>query len=201
MNSLQYLFIDINPRMVEAWRNCFANDPVTVSQGDLTQVISFDAIVSPANSFGFMDGGIDQVISNRLGWGLQLKLQQMIQELPEGELLVGRALVVETGDSLIPYLISAPTMRVPMSYNIPTSLNPYLAMKAALIVAKAHPHIESIAIPGFCTAIGKMMPEIAAAQMHAAYREIEHGEKLKFANYAEATKHHWKLNPQGKIFE
>ena len=27
-----------------------------------------DAIVSPANSFGFMDGGIDMVYSKRFGW-------------------------------------------------------------------------------------------------------------------------------------
>jgi O-acetyl-ADP-ribose deacetylase (regulator of RNase III) len=198
---MQYLLIDKNPRMVAAWRERFAAEAVTVLEGDITNVTASDAIVSPANSFGFMDGGLDNLISLRLGWDLQFELQRRIQALPEGELLVGQAMVIETGDALIPYLISAPTMRVPMSYNIGTSLNAYLAMKATLIAAKAHPQITSIAIPGFCTGIGKMMPEIAAGQMHAAYREIEHGEKLQFGNYAEATTHHWKLNPQGKIFD
>jgi O-acetyl-ADP-ribose deacetylase (regulator of RNase III) len=201
MKKMQYLFIDKNARMVEAWRNCFVEEAVTIMQGDITAVTAIDAIVSPANSFGFMDGGLDLLISHRLGWNLQTDLQRRIQELPEGELLVGRAMVIETGDNLIPFLISAPTMRIPMSFNIHTSPNAYLAMKAALIAAKAHPQIQSVAIPGFCTGIGKMMPEIAALQMHAAFREIEHGEKMKFDNYAEASKHHWKLNPQGKVFE
>ncbi|MFL5743547.1 MAG: macro domain-containing protein [Niastella sp.] len=64
-------------------------------------------MVSPANSFGFMDGGVDYVISERLGWGLEKELQKRIKALPEGELLVGRALILETGDPHIPFLISA----------------------------------------------------------------------------------------------
>ena len=79
--------------------------------------------------------------------------------------MVGRAMILETGDELIPYLISAPTMRVPMNFNIATSVNPYLAMKATLIEARKHPKIESIAISGFCTGVGRMQPEIAARQM------------------------------------
>lgn len=45
-------------------------------------------MASPANSFGFMDGGIDFEISERFGWDLQKKLQQTIKILPEWELLV-----------------------------------------------------------------------------------------------------------------
>ncbi|MCP4502544.1 MAG: hypothetical protein GY822_21550 [Deltaproteobacteria bacterium] len=35
-----------------------------------------DDLVSPANSFGFMDGGIDQVYIQRFGSALQTKVQQ-----------------------------------------------------------------------------------------------------------------------------
>ena len=147
--TMNYLFIDKNPRIVEAWREALLEfDNVTILEGDITSVDT-DAIVSPANSFGFMDGGVDYAISVRLGWDLHLRLQKKIKALPEGELLVGRSLVLETGDSKIPYLISAPTMRVPMSFNIQTSVNAYLAMKAVLIAAKQHPKINSITIPGF----------------------------------------------------
>lgn len=53
---MQYILIDINPKMVKAWQAFFkAETNVTVQKGDLTQV-KCDAIVSPANSFGFMDG-------------------------------------------------------------------------------------------------------------------------------------------------
>lgn len=198
---MRYLLIDKNPRMVEAWRVEFANQSnVTILEGDLCQV-THDAIVSPANSFGFMDGGVDYAISMRLGWELSHRLQQQIKALPEGELLVGKALTLETGDDLIPYLISAPTMRVPMSFNIHTSINAYLAMKASLIVAQAHPHIEDVAIPGFCTGVGKMPVEVAAKQMFMAFEEIELGVKTEFPTFSEAQKHQWKINPQGFIWD
>ncbi|RTQ49324.1 Appr-1-p processing protein [Hymenobacter gummosus] len=197
---MHYLLIDQSPRMVEAWRAAFDGQPnVEVQQGDLTRV-SCDAIVSPANSFGFMDGGVDYAISERLGWGLQDELQRQIWALPEGELLVGRALVLETGDAQIPYLISAPTMRVPTNFNIPTSINAYLAMKAVLIQARAHERIATVAVPGMCTGVGRMQPEIAARQMLAAYCEIELGQRLSFQNFGDAQRYHWQLNPQGMIY-
>ena len=198
---MQYLLIDTSPRMVSAWRDFFGEEEnIQILEGDLTTV-TCDAIVSPANSFGFMDGGVDYAISTRLGWELQSALQNKIKDLPEGELLIGKALILETGDELIPYLVSAPTMRVPMSFNISTSLNAYLAMKATLIATQNHPNINSVAIPGFCTGVGKMHPQIAARQMYQAYKEIIKGEKMDLKNFAEAQKYHWEINPQGKIFE
>jgi len=198
---MHYLLIDQNPRMVSAWRDFFGTEEnVKILEGDLTTV-TCDAIVSPANSFGFMDGGIDYAISTRLGWELQSSLQKIIKDLPEGELIVGKALILETGDDSIPYLVSSPTMRVPMSFNVSTSLNAYLAMKATLIETKHHPKITSVAIPGFCTGVGKMHPQIAARQMYQAYKEIVKGEKMDFKGFAEAQKYHWEINPQGRIFE
>ena len=67
------------------------------------------------------------------------------------ELLIGKSLVIPTKHNYIPFLISAPTMRVPMSFNIATSINAYLAMKAILIAGKNHEAINTIAIPGLCT--------------------------------------------------
>lgn len=197
---MHYLLIDRNERMVDAWNLFFKEyDNVKVLCGDLTEV-ACDAIVSPANSFGFMDGGVDLAISHRLGWDLQAKLQQRISELEERELLVGKSLVIETGDELIPYLISSPTMRVPMNFGIAESVNAYLAMKATLIAAKKHEKIKYVAIPGFCTGVGRMAPEIAARQMHKAYLEIELKQHNLFKGFAEAQKEHWDINPQGKIF-
>lgn len=198
---MHYLLIDTNSQMVSSWNDFFGKEKnVTILEGDLTSV-SCDAIVSPANSFGFMDGGVDNAISLRLGWDLQQTLQQKIKELPEGELLVGQSMVLETGDDIIPYLISAPTMRVPMNFNIATSINAYLAMKATLIASRAHKKIEYVAIPGFCTGVGRMQKQIAARQMYQAFKEIEKGEKMDFKDFGEAQKYHWQINPQGLIFD
>lgn len=198
---MHYQLIDINPKLVEAWQEFFENEEnVTITQGDITAV-TCDALVSPANSFGFMDGGVDYAISHRLGWDLQDELQKQIKALPEGELLVGKTLILETGDVQIPYLISAPTMRVPMSFNISTSINAYLAMKATIIAARHHPNINSVAIPGFCTGVGRMSPIIAARQMYQAFHEIEKGNVMDFGNFGDAQKYHWNINPQGMIFD
>ena len=55
---MKFLLRDNNPALTDAWREQLAQAPdVEVSCGDVFDVTA-DAIVSPANSFGFMDGGI-----------------------------------------------------------------------------------------------------------------------------------------------
>lgn len=197
---MKYILIDTNPRMVDAWKEFFSKEKiVSIEEGDITS-LTIDAIVSPANSFGFMDGGLDQAISGRLGWRLEKELQQQINTLPEGELLVGRSLTLETGDKDIPILISAPTMRIPTNFNIDTSINAYLAMRAVLIAVENNENITSIAIPGLCTGVGKMSPIISARQMFYAYQEIVLEKKKVFKTFGEAQKYHWNLNPQGMIW-
>jgi O-acetyl-ADP-ribose deacetylase (regulator of RNase III) len=161
---MEIILSDISTKMLQSWTEHFGKEEnVKIVEGDITNIFC-DAIVSPANSFGFMDGGLDHAISERLGWDLETRLQQKIKALPEGELLIGQAIVMETGDMDIPFLISAPTMRIPMNFNINTSINAYLAMKAILIKAKFDDRISSVAIPGLCTGTGGMQPIIAAQQ-------------------------------------
>jgi O-acetyl-ADP-ribose deacetylase (regulator of RNase III) len=198
---MQYFLVCRDEELARVWRSEFGHiDNVKIIKGDITEVVC-DAIVSPSNSFGFMDGGLDYALSERFGWDLQKTLQQEIQNLPEAELLIGKAHVVPTGDGKIPFLIAAPTMRVPMNFNISTSLNAYLAMKAILIIATAHSKIKTVAIPGLCTGIGKMPVEIAARQMYMAFSEVELGNSPCFEDFGQAQKYHWKLNETGMIYE
>src|SRR5438874_561559 len=90
-----------------------------------------DAIVSPANSFGIMDGGLDLAIRDELGFSVERKLQEVIVEQHHGELPVGCAEIIETDDSRWKYMIAAPTMRVPEP--IPFTINAYLAFRAILV--------------------------------------------------------------------
>lgn len=197
---MKIILADIETKLIKAWHQFFSNEEnVSIVEGDIT-TIGCDAVVSPANSFGFMDGGLDYALSERFGWELEKKLQQQIKQLPLGELLIGQALLMETGDAKIPFLISAPTMRVPTNFNIDTSVNAYLAMKAILIMAMNEPRISSVAIPGLCTGVGRMQPMIAARQMFIAYEEIIPGKKMDFKTFAEAQKYQWNINPQGMIW-
>lgn len=163
---------DINAAVVEAWRAAFADlADVEVSLGDIF-VHEADAILSPANSFGHMDGGIDLLYSRYFGWDLQTNLQSLLAEQHYGELPVGQAIVLATGHKRFPFLVSAPTMRVPT--RIDQTVNVYLAFRAALIAILAHntgnnAAIHSLLVPGLGTGVGAMPAERAARQMRLAY--------------------------------
>jgi len=173
---------DINAAIVRAWEQTFADVPmVTVTKGDIFEHKA-DAIVSPANSFGYMDGGIDLLYSRYFGWELQTNLQTLLSERHYGELPVGQAVVLATGNKSIPYLVSAPTMRVPS--DISETVNVYLAFRAGLVAVLGHnasgaKPIRSLLVPGLGTGIGGVPPERAARQMRAAYSAILEGRGTK----------------------
>jgi O-acetyl-ADP-ribose deacetylase (regulator of RNase III) len=170
--SFDVILCDVLPDLVRAWQRAFAAYPeVEVQRGDLLEVEA-DAYVSPANSYGIMDGGIDAVLSTRFPH-VEARVQAAIAA--GGRLLpVGHALVVETGDLDVPYLICAPTMEVPS--RVGHTSNAFRAMLALLSAveqfnAENEDAISSIAIPGLCTGVGDMEPEVAALQMAQAYAE------------------------------
>jgi O-acetyl-ADP-ribose deacetylase (regulator of RNase III) len=181
MKDVRFLLRDKNGAVVQAWRRYFEGTPnIEISQGDIFDLEAY-AIVSPANSFGYMDGGIDLVYLQRFGWDLQDRLQSHLQEHHDGELPVGQATIVETFDPAMPYMVSAPTMRVPM--NVAETVNAYLAFRAAIRAVKQHnecseSQILSILCPGLGTAIGRMPAGQAAKQMAAAYRACVLGQRV-----------------------
>ena len=176
---------DINPAVAKAWEQQFAGrHDVEVSCGDIFEHRA-DAIVSLANSFGYMDGGIDLIYSRVLGRHLEGELQALLRDRHFGELPVGQAVILPTGHGSIPYLVSAPTMRVPTG--IGRTANVYLAFRAALIAILRHnegsaPGIRSLLVPGLGTGVGDMPPERAARQMRIAYDAIIGGAGQKERN-------------------
>lgn len=165
----------------------FSGTAVHVVQGDILG-LKVSAVVSPANSFGFMDGGVDQLYTERFGLEVQERLQWKIsRHRPMGELLVGEALLIPTLDGNIPYVISAPTMRVPMILPKDT-INPYLATLAALNCATEH-KLKSVAFPGMGGGVGRVKPDIVAHQMASAY-EAWKGFVAYPKSWIEASKRH-----------
>jgi len=175
--------VAIDSPLAAAWQSIAADlDFLEVHKGNIFEV-KCDAVVSPANSFGFMDGGIDLVYSRHFGGQVQERLQEVIREHHHGELLVGTAEIVETGDVQIPYLIAAPTMRVPTI--LKDTVNPYLATRALLLLVKHGTFrdgplkgepigdaVQSLALPGLGTGVGKVAPEVCARQVRAAIEEV-----------------------------
>ena len=193
---MQLIFIYLDSELGKALGESFGDLPnCEVVEADICKV-QCDAIVSPANSFGFMDGGLDLRLSERFGWGVQERLQELIASRPMRELLVGEYIVIETEDDDVPWLISVPTMRVPM--RLRQTVNPYLAMKALLVAALNHkgtPEIRAVAIPGLGTGCGHLAPTTAARQMRKAFDEVCEGQFTFPVHFNEAQRRHIDLNP------
>lgn len=172
---MQIVLIDQRSSLVAAWERAFDEyDDVEVLEADFFSRPA-GAMVSPANSFGIMDGGLDRAIRDRLGFGVEREVQRRILERHHGELPIGQAEVVETGHAEWPRLVVAPTMRVPE--NVARTLNAYLAFRAALLAVlrfntASATKIESLVCPGLCTGIGGMEAERCALQMRMAYRQM-----------------------------
>lgn len=195
------ILVSVDKSLGDAWENhCRDLDCVEFFRGSILDV-KCDAVVSPANSYGFMDGGLDLEYSNHFGWGIQKRLQEIIKSQFYGQLLIGQAVIVETEDEDIPFLISAPTMRVPMPmYN---TLSPYLATRGVLLLIKhgiftsgsykgapVSTHLKRIAFPGLATGVGEIEPEICAKQVRFAIREVLYVDNEFPSSWLSAAKTH-----------
>lgn len=168
---------DRNQGLVDAWTGWFKDEAgeVVIECGDIFDGPA-DCIVSPANSFGIMNGGIDAAYTERFGTIVQERLQKIIRDEYWGELPVGEAVMVRTDDPEYPWCISAPTMRVPES--ISNTINAYHAFRAVRRAVERHNNnnpratwqIKSILCPGLGTATGKLDYDLCARQMLCAYR-------------------------------
>jgi O-acetyl-ADP-ribose deacetylase (regulator of RNase III) len=180
---LKIILSAVEQDLADAWdRHCGNLPNVTIHWGSILD-LSVDAVVSPANSFGFMDGGVDHLYSHHFGWEVQDRLQELIRVRHHGELLVGTAEIVETGHLRIPFVIAAPTMRVPMVLH--DTVNPYLAARAVFLLIRhgiipsgdlagepvSHA-VQSVAFPGMGTGVGRVGPNTCARQVRAAIEEV-----------------------------
>ncbi|MEM9939537.1 MAG: macro domain-containing protein [Pseudomonadota bacterium] len=155
--------------LLEVWgKHCGSFPQVEIVEGSVFDV-KCDALVSPANSFGIMDGGIDAQFTAYFGEKVQDQLRLKILTHHQGELLIGRAEIIETEHEEHPYLIAAPTMRVPMILD-KSSINPYLATRATILAAKHSNEYEinSICFPGMGTGVGRVSFDLCAHQMAKA---------------------------------
>lgn len=167
---MKIVLADTDQKIVDAYKKyCDGLDDVSFHHGSILD-LDVAAVVSPANSFGFMDGGIDAVYTRFFGIGVQKWLREKIEAEHHGEILVGQALVVPSGHDKIKWVVSAPTMRVPQ--RLPAnSVNAYLAARGALIAALEH-KLESIAFPGLGTGVGNFPAELCGQQMRQAILAI-----------------------------
>ncbi|HKN99284.1 MAG TPA: macro domain-containing protein [Pseudonocardiaceae bacterium] len=170
----------VTDAMTTAWHDIAADRPgITVQHGSILE-IGTDAVVSPANSFGLMRGGIDAVYAR--AWpNIEQRVRSAVLAFHGGELPIGEAVVVPTGAVKPGWLFSAPTMRDPGTVLPEDTVHPYLAAKAVFrmwesgLVEDGRPVrrvVRSIAIPGLGTGVGGVSPATCARQVAAAWDEL-----------------------------
>lgn len=197
LSPVQLTLTAIDDQLSFAWQRFCGDLPfVKVHRGSILDV-PCDAIVSPANSFGFMDGGIDALYRRHFGPTIQERVQATIHDRHHGELLVGVADIIETSHTQIPYMIVAPTMRVPMI--LTESVNAYLAARAILLLvqhgrfANGQPirdTVHTIAFPGLGTGVGQLSPNICAHQVRSAIDEVILQQTTPPHTWVEASERH-----------
>ena len=171
---MKLILVDPNLDMCEAWMEYFDGLPdVEIQNTYFEKIEEYDCMVSAANSFGLMDGGVDLAITNYFGEQLMERVQKRIISEFLGEQPVGTSIIVGTNHKEHPFLAHTPTMRVPM--NISHTDNVYLAMWAMLVAVHNHnqmaeQRIESVVCPGLGTGYGRVPFKEAARQMAIAYK-------------------------------
>ena len=80
---MKIYLLDINLNVTLEWEKYFSSvEDVEIVNSDFASFMDthpeIEAIVSPANSFGLMDGGYDKAITDYFGKGLMKNVQQSI---------------------------------------------------------------------------------------------------------------------------
>ena len=160
--------VDTNQALVDAWLAKFSEFPgVNVSCGDLLSC-AVGTVVSPANSSGYMDGGIDAAYVRFFGSSIESTIRAAISARPDGVLPIGASLVIETGHPKIRSMIVAPSMVTPEA--VPKT-HCYRAFRAVLRVMNDPLVADTVYCPGIGTGVGGVDPVEAASEMAEAYRD------------------------------
>lgn len=170
----------VDEPMAAAWDGLVAGRPwARVFRGSVTD-LEVAAVVSPANSFGWMRGGIDGVYSRWLP-GIEDRVRAAIAAESGGELPVGETVLVATGVATPAWLISAPTMRQPGERLHRSGTAAGAAARAVFlrwrdgVLPDGRPvrdAVDSIALPGLGTGVGGLSPATCARRVDEALDDV-----------------------------
>lgn len=169
---MKIYLLDNCDSMKKLWELYFREAPDVTPVCDdfkhFMDTMKVDCVVSPANSYGLMDGGYDRAISEWFGWDLMRKVQSYIIKKFRGEQPVGSSFIIDTGVNGIK-LIHTPTMRVPSQIKDPLVI--YHCMRNCLMTA-TEGDIDSIVIPAFGGGCGNVRYQTICEMMFKAYEQV-----------------------------
>ncbi len=174
MEEMMLHLVTNSAGMAKAWSAAFRGyKGIAVYHADFKRFIAehpeIDAIVSPANSYGLMDGGFDGAITDVFGRELAEKVRAGILGRFYGEQPVGTSFSVPIPGREDVLLIHTPTMRVPSC--IVDSMVVYQCMRTSLMEAMRTSR-RQVVVPAFGAACGSLPFMEIAQLMWEAYLQI-----------------------------
>jgi O-acetyl-ADP-ribose deacetylase (regulator of RNase III) len=177
--SLKFIFFDRDAAKVQAYKEVLQFIPnCEFVHSDLDILLmnkNVNAIVSPANSYGFMNGGIDRDI-NRIMDNVEQQVKQRIGQVGIYDnsgrkfLPVGNCEVISKNNK---FLFVSPTMTMPGYILDANNKNVFLAFYAILKkvgeMMKKYNYNLVIACPSLGTGVGNMDPKKSAMQVKYAF--------------------------------
>lgn len=140
----------------------FKGVSLKVVKGDITE-LEADAVVNPANSFGYMGGGVALAIKRKGGEEIE---KEAVSKAP---IPVGKAVGTTAGRLKAKRVIHAPTMEKPAGETSQKKIGE--ATLAALLWADEN-GVKSVAFPGMGTGVGGVAYKDAARAMVKAIKEF-----------------------------
>jgi O-acetyl-ADP-ribose deacetylase (regulator of RNase III) len=177
---LRLVLCAVDEHLAAAWAAAADGRREVYSHHGSTLDVPAEAVVSPANSYGWMRGGIDAVYAQAFP-SIEQHVRSAVLAYHGGELPVGQAVIVPTDVAAPAWLISAPTMRQPGEVLPPDTVHPYLAARAVFKLWRdgrldddrpVRSVVTTIAMPGLGTGVGGVPPEVCARQVVAAWDEV-----------------------------
>lgn len=174
MQKMKLDLVTNSAGMAEAWEDAFRGyKGVTAHCCDFRAFIGqhpeVDAVVSPANAYGLMDGNYDRAISEEFGPALAERVRAVILEQFCGEQPVGTSFSVPIPGREDILLIHTPTMRAPSPIVDPLVV--YQCMRTTLMEAMRTSR-QRIVVPAFGGACGFLPFKKIATLMWEAYLQI-----------------------------
>jgi O-acetyl-ADP-ribose deacetylase (regulator of RNase III) len=180
INIMHIVFFDTKKSLIYTYMSyvkTYAKDMnATFVNADVEKLLcdnKIDALISPANSFGDMTGGIDKVYSKMFP-NIEKTVKGMISKLGKNcnnryYLPVGANISVMTGDPKCHFMVVMPTMFLPK--NIKDTNCVYNAFYGLLL--NYYDKQITLACPGLGTGIGGLSPEESVKQIINAFRDFK----------------------------
>ena len=176
-------FISLDKEWVSYMKEFFKNTAMVIVENANIKDVPAEqtCFVSPANSLGFMDGGIDLVLSREIMPGIEQKVKKRIQQLnvisSMGRPYLPIGSVITVPHDLNTHLIVTPTMFLP--HDVRGTQNAYWSFFAALkmwrkLCTQKNKKFNLV-VTSHCCGVGRMPGRESAEQMKRAYDDFIQG--------------------------